>query len=70
MLNFEAEDVRRLGSLWMILCDFVYFTYITSILLAYRMGVLAEKSFFKEEVQADLQYTCQVETSTYSTSGW
>jgi len=30
------------------------------IFLLYRMGVLAEKSFFKEEVQADLQYTCQV----------
>lgn len=25
----------------------------------YRMGVLAEKTFFKEEIEADLQYTCQ-----------
>jgi hypothetical protein len=24
------------------------------------MGVLAEKTFFKEEIQADLEYTCQV----------
>jgi hypothetical protein len=24
------------------------------------MGVLAEKTFFREEIQADLEYTCQV----------
>jgi hypothetical protein len=33
-----------------------------------RMGVLAEKSFFKEEVQADLQYTCQVSFQSESAS--